>query len=342
MRDFELQILEQYDIEVKCTRRIRGAFFCETNEGELLLKETNMSEKRADLLNALLHGLDRKGLSFVELPVRSKEGTWIVTSGMGERYILKHWVSGHECDIRKKSEILEATKQLACLHQIMQWDISWGSEWPEAGRRLDQVWMQHNRELRKVRYFIRHKVQKGPFEYLFLESFEEMLSHALHAEKMLEQLDYPSLYEACVQRGDLIHGDYNYHNILYIGNATEKGNGIQGVSDQSGIAITNFDHVSRDIQVLDLYYFLRKIMEKHNWDVNLGKQMLEAYEKVRPLSEQERRFLAVKIAYPEKFWKVANTYYCSNKAWIPEKNIEKLKRAVEQSEKKMYFLNSVF
>ena len=39
MREYELEVLEQYDIEVKGTRKIRGAFFCDTKEGTMLLKD---------------------------------------------------------------------------------------------------------------------------------------------------------------------------------------------------------------------------------------------------------------------------------------------------------------
>ena len=37
--EYELEVLERYDIEVRSTRKIRGAFFCDTNEGTMLLKE---------------------------------------------------------------------------------------------------------------------------------------------------------------------------------------------------------------------------------------------------------------------------------------------------------------
>ena len=36
--EYELEVLEKYDIEVKSTRRIRGAFFCDTDKGTMLLK----------------------------------------------------------------------------------------------------------------------------------------------------------------------------------------------------------------------------------------------------------------------------------------------------------------
>ena len=44
MREYEQEILERYALEVKSTRRTRGAFFCDTDEGAMLLKETNISE----------------------------------------------------------------------------------------------------------------------------------------------------------------------------------------------------------------------------------------------------------------------------------------------------------
>lgn len=52
-----------------------------------------------------------------------------------------------------------------------------------------------------------------------------------------------------------MHGDYNYHNILILPGDT---------------AITNFEHMRIGIQVQDLYYFLRKAMEKYRWKQKLG------------------------------------------------------------------------
>ena len=37
------------------------------------------------------------------------------------------------------------------------------------------------------------------------------------------------------------------------------------------------------------------------------------------------------IAYPEKYWKQVNFYFNNSKSWISEKNIEKIKKAVEQN-----------
>ena len=70
--------------------------------------------------------------------------------------------------------------------------------------------------------------------------------------------------------------------------------------------------------------------------------MIGEYEKVRPLTAAEKIHLYGRLAYPEKFWKTANSYYCTNKAWISVKNIEKLQTAIRQTEEKKMFLKEVF
>ena len=108
------------------------------------------------------------------------------------------------------------------------------------------------------------------------------------------------------------------------------------------VVTTNFEHFRRDVQVLDLYYFLRKVMEKHRWSVALGNEILSRYNSVRTLQKEELEYIALKIAYPEKFWKIVNAYYHSNKAWMPEKNVEKLELAVAQNQEKLRFLEVIF
>ena len=126
---------------------------------------------------------------------------------------------------------------------------------------------------------------------------------------------------------EFCHGDYQYHNIL------------QG---SDGWFLVNFEKYIRDDPVRDLYLLLRKLLEKVNWSVPLGTELLETYEKQRPLAAGSWIDLYYRLAYPEKFWKIVNFYYNSGKAWIPEKNQEKLERVVAQEKEKQHFLDEVF
>ena len=62
MREYELEVLEQYDIEVISTRKTRGAYFCNTKEGLMLLGPAGISVGRApsDVCFALLSGIQTR------------------------------------------------------------------------------------------------------------------------------------------------------------------------------------------------------------------------------------------------------------------------------------------
>lgn len=109
------------------------------------------------------------------------------------------------------------------------------------------------------------------------------------------------------KRGKICHGGYNLITCIW---------------QEQKPAVMDFNRARYDVQILDLYQILRKMMEKQNWDVRLGKKMLEIYEKVRPLSEEEHRELSLRLTFPEKFWKLANHYYNGKKAKAPEKGME--------------------
>lgn len=44
------------------------------------------------------------------------------------------------------------------------------------------------------------------------------------------------------------------------------------------------------IQINDLYHFIRKTMEKNDWDISLGNKMIETYKKYCDISEGENNY----------------------------------------------------
>ena len=100
MREYEMEVLEKYELEVNSTRRIRGAFYCDTKEGTMLLKETKISERRVPLLYLILNRLEKQGY-LVDTPVFSKEGDLVQNSRDGTRYLMKKWYPGEECNLKR-------------------------------------------------------------------------------------------------------------------------------------------------------------------------------------------------------------------------------------------------
>ena len=65
------------------------------------------------------------------------------------------------------------------------------------------------------------------------------------------------LFEESVSKGSVVHGDYNYHNLIML---------------RDDIAVTDFEHMHTDIQIKDFCYFLRKAMEKINGNKKQDKK----------------------------------------------------------------------
>ena len=96
------------------------------------------------------------------------------------------------------------------------------------------------------------------------------------------------------------------------------------------------------MQLEDLYFFFRKLMEKHDWDVKLGSEIIDKYSAVRPINEKEWEILKVMLMYPEKYWKILNRYSNSRKSWIPDKNESKLQAVYEKQQMKMNFIKEIW
>lgn len=329
MQEYELDgLLEQYDIKVGSTRKTRGAILCDTDKGLLLLKEVGVSESRIPALLELYEYLVGQGYTRIDSPMKNREGEYVSQSSGGERYMLKRWGTGRECDVRRPAELLKATGNLAKLHILMHTELNGNVPCAE---HLKNEYMRHNRELKKVRKYIRGTVPKGEFEFAFLQYFDQMYEWADAAIQSLEQSDYDSLYQESIQKSYMTHGEYNYHNIL-----------ITQTAGNEYVTTTNFDRFKKDVQIEDLYYFLRKVMEKHGWKERLGDNMLNAYSAIKPIGKSEMEYMKIRLSYPEKFWKIANSYYHSNKAWISVKSIEKMHMAVRQTKEKERFLGNIF
>ncbi len=329
MREQDIQVLEQYDINVNSTRKTRGAVLCDTKQGLMLLKKLDVSKKRIPVLCKLCAYLSESGFQRVDSIVENREQNFISEMPDGECYILKRWFAGKECDIKREDDTLEAVRNLAGVHRILR-NIDLENEETSlvlAGEDLQNVYQRHNREMKKVRSFIRKKVEKGDFEILFLKYFDDMYGVAQAAEERLKESGYETILRQSRENNTMVHGDYNYHNLIMT---------------SRGIATTNFEHFRQDVQMADLYYFMRKVLEKNQWSTVLGNRMLEAYGRILPLSKEELEYLAICISYPEKFWKAANSYYRSRKVFIPMKSLEKMEVAVRQMEIRKRFLEHIF
>ena len=318
------EVLSQYELEILDVRRGRGAWLCETNQGLKLLREYKGTIKRLEFEDHLFTQLEEAWHPFVDRYVRNREGELLSSADDGTRWIVKDWYADRECNLKDDREVLRAITQIASLHKMLR-KIEFKEEW-NLGSILVQLpgdeMERHNRELIRARSFIRNKRKKTEFELCVIGNYDMFFEQARDARLGMKEFCERYGEEECY----LCHGDLNQHHILMC---------------PRDVAVVEFNRMHLGMQMEDLYHFMRKAMEKHDWSLKLGTSMLETYSRILPLSDTDRTCLYYLFLYPEKYWKQINFYYNANKAWIPARNIEKLKDLELQQPLRNEFLSRI-
>ena len=311
MYDYGLSVLEQYGLEADAARRGRGALICETKQGPKIIREFKGSgEKLKQLYRLQLHIKESGGLP-LDCVMKNQQEELISLDRDGIAYVVRDWFEGRECDTKSRRDILECVKVMARLHNVMC--LPPVNKYRKES--LSEECSRHNREIRKTGVYIRKKKNRNEFERKLQECLADFLWQGEKMVKDLEHSGYAQLYEKEGERGSVCHGDCNQHNFLM----TEK-----------GPVLVNYEKWNYDCQTGDLFQFMRKILEKHNWNVSLGQDMILAYHQEKTLTAQEVENLRLRLSYPWKFWKLVNHYAGSSKPWISVRNLEKLDVLIKQ------------
>lgn len=311
-------ILEQYDLEIHQIAKGRGAYICSTDQGMKLLAPFRGSAERAFFLMRILEELNQRGYPAEQICC-TKEGQPLAEDDMGTRYWLKSMVAGSECQTGRESDMRQAVRQLAGLHETIAESAAAVPEFMRSSRSDPRILYERRyRELVKVKNYVKTRRNKNEFERSFQEQYPHFIADAA---KSLEMLGKHPLH--CM----LCHGDFNQHNV---------------VRTPEGFRIINYENMCYGPAVSDLANFMRKMLEKNNWNRELGMRLLDEYVRCRPLPKEELQLLYELLLFPEKFWKISNHYANSHKAWVSERDIEKLGRIIRQEKSRTLFLENLF
>lgn len=340
MNDKTVNVLEQYDMEVLRTFKGRGTIICDTNKGNRVLKEYKGKPDKLELLDCLQRGIS--DTIKTDTLVRNKEGMLFSKEADGSMYILKEQVDGRECSYKNEEDIAGAFSAMATLHLGFTYQGTWTQGLPSTDQegKVQEIPIyfyademeKHTRECRHVKNYLKKLRVKSDFERALLQEYDYFLEKA-NAITALASEQPRQEYETYIRENGLYcHGDYQYHNVIFAKN---------GNSGHCA-GVVNFEHFAHNSGALDFYLLFRKISEKSDWSLSLADHMLEAYQSKRHFAPCEWRALGLRLAYPEKFWKIINFYYNSRKSWMPNRNYEKLESLIRQEQNKEKLVHKLF
>lgn len=324
----KVNVYKQFEISVYRTMRGRGALICETDKGVKLLRETSCREEKYAKEDYITSGLKKNGMVYIDTFVRNTDGNIIAEDDDKKRYYLKDWFEAAELDVRSYQMVMGACRAIAGAHNVLN-----RIELPEdigfninSAQNEEEKFKKKIKEMKTVRNYLKRKKGKSDFERMAYEQIGKYIGEGERTLCCMEDIGYTAIHNRACEKKTMIHGSCNHHNIL----------GTRGY-----VTLVNYERAQISLQISDLYNFMRKMLEKYNWDIKLAYKMIDEYNREKTIGEDDIKALYCMFSFPEKFFKIMNHYYNSSKAWMADKDIEKLYNVINQNEARLRFVESL-
>ena len=321
MNEKQMEIVEQYDVEVKNSFRSRGCLHVDTDQGLFLLVPYYGSPLRLAYELELQNRLIAEGFNNVDQIMTNKEKGLISYDKYRTPFIMKKAFEGKECSLKEEKDIERACKNLGYLHRTLNTFSDYKVEKRETPSVPDMLYAR-KLELKRIRNYIKKSGRKTAFELVFTSCYGVFYEEAEKAFQMAASQE-PEFFKRAY---GICHGAYHHHNILIL---------------PGDVATLNFGQFHYNQQILDLYSLMRKALEKNQYQIRILEKAIKGYESEKTLEKEDLLLLKILLSFPEKFWKISNQYYNSKKCWMPPKNLEKLKKTMEQNDRRRSFLNEL-
>ena len=324
MDDKNKQIYEQYELEVDNVYKKRGFIYLESKDILYVVKPYNYTEKKAELECLVKRVLADRGFDLIDIMLKNNNQVYLTQNKYGNKFILKKWYRGEECDVTNIYDVEKVSRNLARLHKVSHGIRLDYAEAVIPCKNIIHEYENYNKELKRVRKYILKKKRKNELEIKILKYIDSYIQEAEYYYSKLKNCDYEKIYNEAIENNNICHGDYNHHSVII---------------NNDMVCTVNFDKIAYGVCVYDLYSFLRKILEKNDWNDQLGINIIESYNDERELSLAEKEIIYIFLSYPDKFRKLVNSYYNGKKALVSARISEKLEELINGEVKKKEFLS---
>ncbi|WP_302633500.1 CotS family spore coat protein [uncultured Clostridium sp.] len=323
MREFEIE--RQFQIKIDIIKANKGVYYLKTNKGERCLKKINYGPQKLLFVYGAKEHLIKNGFKFVDRYFLNNEGEPYALVNE-DLYTLSEWLDGRECDFHNLEEVKLAAETLARLHEASK-----GYDPPENSKlktdlgRWTSLMEKRIKSLDKMRDMIRKRNNKTNFDMLYLKSMDFYKEIGKNALMTLKESNYIELCEIAERNKGFCHHDYTYHNII--------------LTDDNKVNIIDFDYCKREIRAYDISNFMIKVLKRCNWNLEYAKEIINAYNSVSPLRDDEYKVLYAYLQFPQRYWRLANRYYYNEVNWGQNTFSNKIESIINEQEKFTKFLD---
>lgn len=322
----ETEISMQFGFEIRDLIPQRGVYLIKTNKGNKCLKKVNYGPHKLMYIYKAKEHIIQNGFDKIDKNELSLKGLPYAFVNE-DLYVVTEWIDGRECDFRNDEDLKIAAKTLAKFHLAARNFV------PEDNLKarndigkLPYTFEKRLTTLNKMKDIARKNKKKTEFDILYLYNVDFYIDLA---KKAIEKLDLDAYNRVCQKDLNdkvLCHHDFTYHNII--------------IKDNGDVYIVDFDYCKEEIQVYDLATLMVKALKRVDWSIEKANLIIDNYNAVKPISVDELKVLKALLAFPQRFWRIANRYYYKEPGWSEASFIKKLKEILDEKDKYINFLES--
>lgn len=324
MREFEIE--RQFDIKIENIKPNRGVYLLKTNKGLKCLKKIGYGTQKLWFVYGAKEHLIKNGFPKLDKYYINTEGNPYALVNE-DIYTLSEWIDGRECNFKNKEDIIEAAKSLAYMHISSK-----GYEPPENSKLKTDLGRWPNLMEKRVKSFDRmkdmgrKKNNKSNFDLNYTKAVQFYKNFGRRAINVLQNSDYMDLCRITEEEKGFCHHDYTYHNII--------------IDNENNFNVIDFDYCKREIRIFDISNFMIKVLKRSNWNVEYAELIIDSYNKISLLREEEYTVLFAFLLFPQRFWRLANRYYYNETNWPLNTFNNKMEELISEQEKYINFIES--
>lgn len=327
----ETEISTQFGFEINELIPAKGVYQIKTNKGNKCLKKINYGAAKLLYIYKAKEHIVKNGFQNIDRYNLTPEGTpyAIVNDDI---YVVTDWIEGRECDFKREEELKKAAESLGKFHLCARnftpdENIKVRNDIGKLPSTLEKRVMT----LKKMRDIARKNKRKTEFDLLYLSNVDFYIKLAYDAMNKVDLNSYNRVCEDSIRNQVLCHHDFTYHNILFDNN--------------DDVHIIDFDYCKSEIQIYDVSTLIIKSLKRLDWDSRYARLIVDSYNSIKPLSNDEYNVLKALLSFPQRFWRLANRYYYKEAGWNENTFNKKMKEIINEREKYIEFtetLNETF
>jgi len=82
-----------------------------------------------------------------------------------------------------------------------------------------------------------------------------------------------------------------------------------------------------------------KVLKRVNWNIDYAKLIIDSYNEVSELKEEEYTVLFAFLLFPQRVWRLANRYYYNEVNWPVNTFSNKLEQLISEKDKYVEFID---